>query len=221
MHITLRSQTNISQMWSTYTGTVFRPVWLWRRVSRWFLSKSDTCDFTRPNPCTMFPWSQVKQTAILRGKGERGSGCLVLSNSVVLKDKRHEQLRLPRAFRDLTRSTDRHSQCQLKVDPPRTQHLHHWDPRLSTPSFLNAFYMSFSFLFSIGLSWYIACVLSDYWHCTLTVITFFLHIISSFVYFIWISRCMCKCRPKYTEIQVCVFFSTLPQFKAQFIVNKL
>ncbi len=168
MHITLRSQTNISQMWSTYTGTVFRPVWLWRRVSRWFLSKSDTCDFTRPNPCTMFPWSQVKQTAILRGKGERGSGCLVLSNSVVLKDKRHEQLRLPRASRDLTRSTDRHSQCQLKVDPPRTQHLHHWDPRLSTPSsstlFICLFFSFFNWSFVIHSMCFIR-LLTLHTHC--------------------------------------------------------
>lgn len=93
----------------------------------------------------MFPWSQVKQTAILRGKVNEG---LVAWCCPILwcwrtrrKSQRHEQLRLPWASRDVTRSTDRHSQCQLKVDPPRTQHLHHWDPRHWAPSLLNAFYM--------------------------------------------------------------------------------
>lgn len=88
----------------------------------------------------------------------------------------------------------------------------------SSQRFLYALHMScFFFFVQLVFAWHRACVFSDYWHCPLTIITFFfLQIISSFIYFILLSRCMWNCSPKYTGV-----FCSMLQFKAQFIVIKL
>lgn len=57
---------------------------------RWFLSKSNSWNFYLSKPVRNVSIKSSEANGYPEGKGERGSGCLVLSNSVVLKDRGKE-----------------------------------------------------------------------------------------------------------------------------------